>query len=354
MISFEDKKVVIYAEGRFNSIKAKVAASFIRYHAEKCVAVIDSTQIGKTSDEILGYGGNIPVVPNLVSVLEEKADIFMIGNGLFHNELPEAYREQIKLALEEGMDVVSGIHFRIADDPEFAKLAERTGAVIWDTKEPPKDLTTSQNLVAKLSQLVVHTVGSDCRVGKKTTALEVCAELSNQGVNNAFAATGQSGIYISGKGIAIDAVPGDFIAGATEKLILDSVADNQAEIVLLEGQGSISHPAYSSVTLGLLHGAMPQALILCHEAGLTSHKDWQQIPLRPLNELIQMYESLGSYMRPCKVVGISINCAGLTDEEAEKVVAEAEAETGLPATDVIKQGAEKLVKAILEHRENIQ
>ncbi|MCY7294563.1 DUF1611 domain-containing protein [Alteromonas sp. a30] len=350
MVIFNRKKVVIYAEGRFNSINAKVAASFLRYHAEKCIAVIDSTQEGKKCQEILGYAGDIPVVKSLSDVIDSKPDIFLIGNGLFHNELPAAYREQIKMALESGMDVVSGIHFRLADDPEFAELAQKTGAVIWDTKEPPKDLTTSQNLIKDIEQFVVHTVGSDCRVGKKTTALEICNELSNQGIENVFAATGQSGIYISGKGIAIDAVPGDFIAGATEKLILDSVKGTQAEVVLLEGQGSITHPAYSSVTLGLLHGAMPQALILCHEAGLKAHKDWEQIPLLPLNELIKIYETLGSFMRPCKIVGISVNCAGLTEDEAEKVVAQIESETGLPSADVIKQSASKLVKAINNYR----
>jgi uncharacterized NAD-dependent epimerase/dehydratase family protein len=353
MVTFDGKKIIIYAEGRFNSINAKVAASFIRYHADKCLAVIDSTQVGKTCNEILGYGGEIPVVNSVNDVLGLSPDIFLIGNGLFHNELPDAYRKEIKVALESSMDVVSGIHFRLADDPEFSKLAARNGSVIWDTKEPPKGLTTSQNLVQEIPQLVVHTVGSDCRVGKKTTALEVCASLTKFGIENVFAATGQSGIYISGKGIAIDAVPGDFIAGATEKLILDSVKDTNAEVVLLEGQGSITHPAYSAVTLGLLHGAMPQALILCHEAGLTAHKDWETFPLLPLKELINIYETLGSYMRPCKVIGISINCAGLTEDEAQKIAAEIERETGLPTTDVIKQGADKLVEAINSYRQAI-
>lgn len=349
MFPITNRKIVIYAEGRFNAKRAKVAASFLRYHAADCVAVIDSVQAGSTVQDVLGYAGDIPVVASLAAVLEQGPEVFMIGNGLFDNFLPEPYRAEIMLALEHGMDVVSGLHFRIANDPQLAPIASKSGARIWDTKEPPENMVTSQNRVAELDKLVVHTVGSDCRVGKKTTALELTAALTARGERAAFAATGQSGIYISGRGIAIDAVPGDFIAGMTESLVLECGEGN--DIVVVEGQGSISHPAYSAVTLGLLHGAMPQALILCHEAGLDHHKDWPQIPLRPLSELISLYEQLGSHMRPARVIGISVNCADLDEASAAAEVARIEAETGLPTTDVIRFGAEKLADAVLRLRD---
>lgn len=352
MINFDNKNVVIYAEGRFDSTNAKVAASFIRYHADKCVAVIDSTKAGATCEEILGYGGNIPVVSDLPSTFDKQVDVFMIGNGLFHSDLPQEYRENIKLALEQKMHVVSGIHYRLAQDPELKALADKMGVVIWDTKEPPAGLGTSQYKLLDIPQFIVHTVGSDCRVGKKTTALEVTNYLNQQGTNTVFAATGQSGIYITGKGIAIDAVPSDFVAGATEKLILDSVEGSNADVVLVEGQGSITHPAYSAVTLGLLHGSMPHALILCHEANLEAHKNWEKTPLLSLTQLIDTYETLGGYLRPCKVVGVSVNCKSLSDDEARDVIAQVERDTGLPATDVYKFGAQKLADAVESFRNN--
>jgi uncharacterized NAD-dependent epimerase/dehydratase family protein len=350
MLNFDNKKIVIYAEGRFDSTNAKVAASFIRYHAEKCVAVIDSTKAGTTCEQILGFGGSIPVVADLPSILSEEIDVFMIGNGLFHSDLPNEYRSNIKLAIERKMHIVSGIHYRLAQDPELKELAEKMDVVIWDTKEPPAGLGTSQYRLLNISQHIVHTVGSDCRVGKKTTALELANCYNKEQGKAVFAATGQSGIYISGKGIAIDAVPSDFVAGATEKLILDSVADTDSELVIVEGQGSITHPAYSAVTLGLLHGAMPHSLILCHEANLETHKNWERTPLLPLNKLIETYETLGGYLRPCKVVGVSVNCNSLSEEEASAIIAQVERETGLPATDVYKFGAQKLVDAIDRHR----
>src|SRR5262249_10958705 len=154
--------------------------------------------------------------------------------------------------------------------------------------------------IASLDRYVIHTVGSDCRVGKKTTAIEITQEAQRRGHNAGFAATGQSGIYISGAGVAVDAVPSDFVAGVSESLVLQLAEDH--DWIVVEGQGSISHPAYSGVTLGLLHGAMPQALVLCHEAGLKHHKGWPTVPLRPLGELIRVYQELSAFVRPATVV----------------------------------------------------
>ena len=212
-------------------------------------------------------------------------------------------------------------------------------------------MATSATRVAELDRYVIHTVGSDCRVGKKTTAIEIVQEAARRDYKAGFAATGQSGIYISGTGVAVDAVPSDFVAGVSEALVLE-VAE-QHDWVVVEGQGSISHPAYSGVTLGLLHGAMPQALVLCHEAGLDHHKGWPNVPLRPLPELIRLYEELGSFVRPAKVVAISVHCGHLTELEAAAYVQRIERETGLPATDVIHFGAAKLVDALAAHRRTL-
>ncbi|WP_244135823.1 DUF1611 domain-containing protein [Burkholderia vietnamiensis] len=352
MLNLRNKRVVVFAEGCFGPVTSKVATSYLRYRHSECVAVVDSRCAGKDVGEVLGYGHGIPVLDSLESALQFDPDIFLIGVGLFSNALPDAWRAQIALALARGLDVVSGLHFRIATDPDFAALASESGARIWDTKEPPDTLATSEGKLDALDRFIVHTVGTDCRVGKKTTAIEIAEAARRRGINAGFVATGQSGIYISGAGVAIDAVPSDFVAGVTESLVLESARHH--DWIVVEGQGSISHPAYSGVTLGLLHGAMPQALVLCHEAGLAHHKGWAHAPLRPLPELVTLYEQLGSFLRPAKVVGVSVHTGALPAEQAARAIEEIEWEMGLPAVDVIRSGADRLVDALSVHDRTLQ
>lgn len=346
-----DSKVIVLAEGNLGVMTSKVCATFVRYKPENCVAVIDSTKTDQNVEGVLGFGGDIPIVDSIQNGMKFNPSVLLIGMGTYSNTLPDAWRETIKFALSHGIHVVSGLHFRIGNDEELSRIAKENNCEIWDSKEPPSELSTSVNDVAKLdasSTYVVHTVGSDCRVGKKTTSLEIAKSARDQGYKAAVAATGQSGMYITGSGYAIDAVPADFIAGVTEKLVQETAIDN--EWVIVEGQGSISHPAYSGVTLGLLHGAMPEALILCHQADLDHHKNWPHIPLRPLNELIQIYEQLASCLRPAKVVGISLNCSHLDKSQAEECTARLEQSIGLPVVDVIHQGADRLVDALATFR----
>ncbi len=349
-MKLKGRRVVVFCEGKFGPTSSKVATSYLRYCSDDCVAVIDSTQAGSDVHEILGYGAGIPIVASLDEARQYRPEVFMVGVGLFNNALPAQWRATIRQALELGMDIVAGLHFRLSHDPEFAQLAQRHGCHIWDTKEPPTDLRTSHNRVLAQPNFIIHTVGSDCRVGKKTTSIEIVAECERRGQSATMAATGQSGIYISGQGIAVDAVPADFIAGAAEQLVLE--ACEVAPWVVVEGQGAISHPAYSGVTLGLLHGAMPEALILCHQTQLEHHKDWADNQVRPLKELITIYEQLASYLRKATVVAISVNCDGMSESDAEQYLAHIEQATGLPTTDVILFGAGKLVDALEQHQQS--
>ncbi|MDK1290625.1 DUF1611 domain-containing protein [Pseudoalteromonas umbrosa] len=349
-MKIKGRRVVLFCEGLFSPTTSKVATSFIRYCENDCVAVIDSTKAGQDVSDVLGYGAGIPIVKDIKSAIEiASPDLFMVGIGLFSNELPSHFRGTVNTALEAGLDVVSGLHYLLGDDAEFAALAKQHNCQIWDTKKPPQNLRTSANRVAQCDSFVIHTVGSDCRVGKKTTSFEIVKEAAELGIQAAVAATGQSGLCIAGQGVAVDAVPADFIAGVSEQLVLDTAPGNQW--VVVEGQGSLTHPAYSGVTLGLLHGAMPEALVLCHQANLEHHKNWPQVPVQPLPKLIDLYEKMGSFMRPCKVVAISVNCEGLSKDEAGAYLQSIERETGLPATDVIKFGASKLVDALIRFAE---
>ncbi|MEZ9423316.1 DUF1611 domain-containing protein [Vibrio lentus] len=339
-----NSRVVIFCDNKFGSRTSKVATSYLRYKSTSCVGVIDKERTEKTVNDVLGYGGNIPIVSSINHTDDLKPDVLLIGVGLFSNALPTDWRDTIIYALTNRMHVVSGLHFRLSTDPEFAALAKEFGVKIWDTKEPPEHLVTSRNKVRNRKNFVIHTVGSDCRVGKKTSALEITQEANKRGISCGMAATGQSGIYISGNGVAIDAVPADFIAGAAEALTIR--ACDSFDWVVVEGQGAITHPAYSGVTVGLLHGTQPEALILCHQARLDHHKDWPDNKLQPLDVLIEDYERLASYMRPAKVVAISVNCEDMSEEEAKAYISDIENTYKLPATDVIKFGAGKLVDSL--------
>ena len=215
---------------------------------------------------------------------------------------------------------------------------------MWDVRLPPEGIGLFTGKALEIPQKVVLTVGSDCAVGKKTTALEIAASGTAKGTRCEFVATGQTGVLIAGKGIAVDRVICDFLAGAAEKLVLDAEPDS--EVLVVEGQGSVWHPAYSSVTLGLLHGSCPHALVLCHQAGRDAIEEPPYTKIPPLSELVTTYEELASVNRPAKVACVSINCHGLNEDEARAAIGAAEDETGLPAGDVFRGAGPALWDAV--------
>lgn len=338
-----ERRLVILAEGSFGVLESKTAAGYLRYHPQSCVAVLDSTKAGRDVGDVLGYARGIPIVATLDEALKFNPDVLLIGIAPPGGQLPDSWRPLIRRAIQNKMDIVSGLHFFFSSDAEFARLAQQHGVDLWDVRKPPPDLPVATCRAATVRARTVLTVGSDARVGKKITALEIAEEAKRHGVNAQFVATGQTGIMIAGDGICVDAVVADFIAGAAERLVVDNA--DHCEWLVIEGQGSIIHPGYSGVTLGLLHGSMPDALILCHQARLKNVKRYQQ-PIPPLRELISLYEHIAHPVKPTRVVGISLNCFHLSDAEAQEEIRRTEEDTGLPATDVVKFGAGKLVEAI--------
>jgi uncharacterized NAD-dependent epimerase/dehydratase family protein len=220
---------------------------------------------------------------------------------------------------------------------------------VFDARKPPHDLGIADGRAAEVSAYVLLTVGTDCNVGKMTAQLELAVALKERGHRAQFVATGQTGIFIEGWGIAVDAVVADFIAGAAEQLVLRGARD--ADIVLVEGQGSLIHPGYSGVTLGLLHGCCPDALILCHQAtrdfigDYHGREPWVRIP--PLPEVVDIYERAAAPVRSAKVIGISLNTFDLDDAAARAAVERASQETGLPATDPVRFGVEPLLETVV-------
>jgi len=202
---------------------------------------------------------------------------------------------------------------------------------------------TGANLTHGATSILM--VGSDCAIGKMTVALELDREAKARGVRSEFIPTGQTGIAIAGWGISVDAVVADFIAGAAEQLVLEGVRRG-GEVLFVEGQGSLLHPAYSGVTLGLIHGSAPHSYVLCHKADETVVDGDDRYPIPPLSELVELHEKISLLSRPAKVLAIALNTRDLDEEPARRAIAEAEAETGLPADDPVRFGAEKLVDAL--------
>jgi uncharacterized NAD-dependent epimerase/dehydratase family protein len=339
-------RFVILAEQAFGPLTSKTANAFIRYTPEKVLAVIDSARAGRTAEQVLGFGGDIPVVATLDEALATRPDALLIGIAPPGGQLPAAWRTLLARALEAGLELWSGLHFFIADDPELGPLAQRKGIRIHDLRKPPADLDVARGRVREVdaTNTVILTVGTDCNIGKMTTQLQLRDAAVKAGLSVAFAATGQTGILVEGWGIAVDAVIADFIAGAAERLTLEGAS--KGEIVLVEGQGSIIHPSYSGVTYGLLHGSLPHAMIMCAQPSRTSinHQPWVKIP--PLKELIALHEQVAAPLRPAPVIGVALNTFDLDDAAALDAVKRTEDETGLPATDPVRFDPAPLVDAI--------
>jgi uncharacterized NAD-dependent epimerase/dehydratase family protein len=343
-------RFLVIADGQFGPETSKTANSCIRYFPERIVGVFDRAQAGRSVQDVLGFGGAIPVVGDFAQGLSlgGGATAVLVGIAPAGGQLPEEWRAWLHLAIERKLEIWSGLHTFVSDDPELGGLARRLGVRILDARKPPARLPIADGRAAEVDAYVVQAVGSDCNVGKMTAMLEVRNALVRQGRKARFAATGQTGIFIEGWGTAVDAVVADFIAGAAEDLVL--TAARGADIVLVEGQGSLIHPGYSGVTLGLLHGAMPRGLVLCHQSSREyvgdyhGREPWVKIP--PLSDLIRLYEDAARPVFPTQVLGICLNTYDLDDAAARRAVAAAAAETGLPAADPVRFDPAPLADAI--------
>jgi uncharacterized NAD-dependent epimerase/dehydratase family protein len=287
----------------------------------------------------------IPVVATVGDALPFEPTTAIVGVATQGGRFPPAWRELLKSAIAGGLDVESGLHEFISEDPELRELAERHDVELRDLRKPPPGLSVPTGANLEVPATIVLTVGSDCAIGKKTVAVELDLEARSRGLASVFVPTGQTGIAIAGWGIAVDAVISDFLAGAAEWLVVEG-ARRGGELLFVEGQGSLVHPAYSGVTLGLVHGSAPHFFVLCHKAGATEVEGFPGHPLPRLPELVELHERISLPARPATVAAIAVNTAGLDDEAARQAIADAAAETGLPADDPVRFGAGRLVDAV--------
>jgi uncharacterized NAD-dependent epimerase/dehydratase family protein len=344
-------RFLILADGDFSPMTSKTANSVIRYLPDQVVGVVDRVTAGKTVQDVLGFGGAIPVLGSMAEGLARKPTAVMVGIAPSGGRLPDEWRGWLALALDAGCDLWSGLHTFLSDDPLLVERAKANGRRILDVRRPPPNLPVAAGLARLVEAYVVHSVGTDCNVGKMTGMLQLVRGLEAAGLRTRFVATGQTGIFIEGWGTAVDAVVADFIAGAAEELVLKAAPD--ADVVLVEGQGSINHPGYSGVTLGLLHGSCPDALILCHQAsreyiGEYRGEPWLRIP--PLKDYVTMYELIGSAVHPTRVIAISMNTYDLDEKAARAACEAASRETGLPCTDPVRFDPAPLIAAVVRGR----
>jgi len=333
--------LLILAEGHSaDPHHGKTALGVLRYRRDQVVAILDSERAGEMQD-------GVPVVATVDDALCFNPTVALVGVATQGGRFPPAWRDLLKSAIAKGLDVENGLHEFVSEDPELVELAVRHQVELRDLRKPPPGLNvpTGENLTHPAK--VVLTVGSDCAIGKMTVALELDAEARRRGIASEFIPTGQTGIAIAGWGISVDAVVADFLAGAAEQLVLDGVARG-GEVLWVEGQGSLLHPQYSGVTLGLLHGSAPHAFVLCHIAGQAFVDDNERFPMPSLAELVELHERCALIARPARVAAIALNTRGLDETAARAAVAAAEAETGLPADDPVRFGPAGITTFVLE------
>ena len=334
------KRYLILAEGHSaDPHYGKTARGVIRYGPDPVVAILDSQRAGATDE-------GIPVVGTVNDALCFNPTTALVGVATQGGRFPPAWRQLLTSCIAKGLDVESGLHEFISDDPELAELAGRYGVELRDLRKPPEGINVPTGANLRVSARIVLTVGSDCAIGKKTVAVELDLEARRRGLASVFVPTGQTGIAIAGWGIAIDAVIADYVAGASEWLVVEG-ARRGGELLFVEGQGSLVHPAYSGVTLGLIHGSTPHLFVLCHRAGADEIEGYPGHRLPSLGELVELHERIALPARPARVAAVALNTAGLDDEAAAQAIRTAEAETGLPADDPVRFGAGGLLDAIL-------
>jgi D-glutamate N-acetyltransferase len=334
------ERTLILAEGfSADPHYGKTMHGVLRYRREDMVAILDSTRTGENE-------AGVPIVGDVASARPFRPEVALVGVATQGGRFPPAWRELLRTCISEGLAIENGLHELLGADAELRPLADRSGVELRDLRRPPEglDCTTGANL--DVDAKIVLTVGSDCAIGKMTVSLELDRAAQARGLASVFVPTGQTGIAIAGWGIAVDAVVADFLGGAAERLVVEG-RRRGGELLWVEGQGSLVHPAYSGVTLGLFHGSAPHALVLCHKAGATEIEGSPGHPIPPLAELVALHERASLPRRRARVVALALNTVSLADGAAAEAVEAAAEETGLPTSDPVREGADTLLDAVL-------
>jgi uncharacterized NAD-dependent epimerase/dehydratase family protein len=337
------RRYAILALDRFED-DAKTAHGVIRYGSDDVVAVIDPSNAGRSVRDLLPHlQSDAPIVASVAEALQFSPTALLIGTAPKGGGLPPEWRGAVLEAIAARLEIVSGLHEMLEEDREFRVAARAGGTTIWDVREPP-DVPLFSGDVYGVKAPILLTVGNDCAVGKMTVSLELVRAAKSTGKNARFAPTGQTGVLIAGWGISVDRVIADFAAGAAEQLVLYAEHEG-ADLIVVEGQGAINHPAYAAVTLALMTGCAPDALVLVCDP-CRSRIETYQTPTLRYRECIEIHERLLETIKPAPVIGIALNTQRLSEDQARAEIARARGETGLPATDLVRFGADEFYAAI--------
>ena len=341
------KPIAIYMEDGLDSDHGKMGFGLMRYSHSPIICAIDSRFAGKTVREAVGKPYDIPVFKTVLEANMAGAEVLVLGMAPSGGRFPDSWIEPVEQAWRMGMSIINGLHDQL--NFRFGNLLEDAlpGQIIWDVRQPTFIPEVASAKAATLNNKRVLMVGTDMAAGKMTAGLELFEWIKNKGINAGFIPTGQIGITIMGKGVPLDAVIVDRACGSIETLVMEE-ADK--DIIFIEGQGSLLHPG-STATLPLMRGSCATHLVMCHIAKNKTLRRPTHINMPPMKEFIELNEALtgvcGSLTK-AKTIGIALNTFGMTDEEAQREVEKYENETGLPTTDVIRFGAEKIGKELLK------
>jgi len=334
-------RIAILAHGQFPD-DAKTAAGVLRYGDHDVVAVLDRERAGERVHDHLPDVQDAPIVAGIDDAPD--CDALLIGIAPIGGGFDESWRPDVVTALERGCDIVSGLHYALAEDEQFRALADEHGGQLRDVRRPAGDLTVAAGTAGDLDAHVVLTVGTDCSSGKMTGAFELREAARERGIDAEVVPTGQTGIMISDWGIAIDRVIADFAAGATERLV-EQAGDH--DVLFVEGQGALVHPAYSGVTASILHGAQPDSLVLCHVAGQQYVGGYEAFELPDPAAYAKLYESMAAPVSGATVDAGLLNTADYDQETADDRLDAYERALDVPVTDPVRDGADAVLDAVL-------
>lgn len=341
------QRIALLTDGYSTPFLAKTAISLLRYRTDDIAAILESDSPCRTADELFQCGGDIPVNGSLAEI--EGCDALFVGIAPPGGKLPEEWKPIVREAIEKGIDVVSGLHDFLNQNAEYVALAKQHGVSLIDVRSNSFRETANKHDFRK-GNIRIHAMGHDCSIGKMVVMLELEKAIAGRGHTTRFLATGQTGIMISGKGVPADCVVADFVNGAVEQL---AVANEDADFSFIEGQGSISHPAYSAVTAGLLHGCAPHGIVFCYEAGRECVKGFDGISIPPMKDQMDACLAMANLRHPCKLIGIAVNTRTLTEPDAMIELDRCRKEFSLPVCDVYRTGSEVLADAAEELRNEV-
>lgn len=341
MLTAKSRVAILLHEG-IKGHHGKTGLAFLRYSEAQTVAVIDRSCAGDSLVELTNIDRDVPIVPNVSEALTYHPDVLLIGIAPSGGQLPADLATDVQQAVQAGLSIINGLHSFLA--PKFPQLSPQQW--IWDIRQEPENLAIGKGKARSLFNQRILTVGTDMAIGKMSTSIELYRAAKKQGIKAQFLATGQAGIAIAGRGIALDAVRVDFAAGVVEQQVVN--LSHNSDLVIIEGQGSLLHPG-STATLPLIRGSQPTGLILVHRAGATHIRDLPEIQIPPLPAVIKLYESLasaGGAFGEIKVKAIALNTFGMDNITAKQAIEHTQQITGLPCTDAVRFGGELLLSAM--------